>query len=74
LSAADIALTMTNYHKSHLLQLYPHYEEKINTLHGYVSGEAYDVSDPFEQDVEVYKQCFDDLHELIVRLAEMINS
>lgn len=64
---ADLVLTMTRNHKMQILDALPDAEEKIHTLkefaHGYV--EVLDISDPYGQDVDVYKACADEIEEAL---------
>ena len=73
LLSADLALTMTNHHKSRLLNIYPDCSNKIFTICEY-TGTNGDVSDPFGGDKQEYEECFGQLRGLIEKLAEKIKS
>ncbi|MCL2235565.1 MAG: low molecular weight protein arginine phosphatase [Defluviitaleaceae bacterium] len=49
---AAAIFTMTKAHKSHVLQVLPHLETKVQTL-----GGDEDVSDPFGGNLDVYRDC-----------------
>jgi len=74
LKKTDLALTMTNIHKTRLTELYPQYADKIYTIHEYAAGSGADVADPYGQDAEAYDFCFSTLKKLIERLAEKLHS
>jgi len=64
---ADLILTMTQNHKMQILQRLPHVKEKIYTLKEFVYEKADDVniSDPYGQNIEVYKACADEIEEAL---------
>lgn len=62
---ADVILTMTKSHLHALLQYFPQAANKIYTLSEYVSENAQDISDPFGGNIDVYRQTFEELQQLI---------
>ncbi len=68
---ADVILTMTASHKAMLLGLYPEFMKKIFTL-GEYSGENKDVSDPFGGDIDMYKNCFLEIEEMVKKCYDKI--
>ena len=58
---ADLILTMTVQHKQSIVNLYPGQAEKIYTLKGYPegssSGQDLNITDPFGQPLDYYRQC-----------------
>ncbi|HSI68509.1 MAG TPA: low molecular weight protein arginine phosphatase [Planococcus sp. (in: firmicutes)] len=69
---ASLVLTMTNSHKSLLVQNYPGSSDKIFTLKEFVEGSVGDISDPYGGPLAAYEQTFAELHRLIDGLADMI--
>ncbi|GEK33259.1 low molecular weight protein arginine phosphatase [Kurthia sibirica] len=65
LAKADLILTMTLGHRQAVLQAYPAVADKTFTLKEYVDASNYDVSDPYGGSVEVYRQTFKELQQLI---------
>ena len=69
---ASLVLTMTNSHKSLLMQNSPGSSDKIFTLKEFVEGSREDISDPYGGPLAAYEQTFAELHRLIDELADMI--
>lgn len=71
LREADLILTMTRTHKSHILDIMPDIKGKVFTLIEYATGgEEGDISDPFGYDLDTYKQCRDEIKkylEMVIR-------
>ncbi|GGI41229.1 low molecular weight protein arginine phosphatase [Mammaliicoccus stepanovicii] len=65
---ADLILTMTESHKLMLQSEYQH--ENIDSIKHYLSGEQGDVCDPYGQSIEVYRNTFKELNELIEELLQ----
>lgn len=69
-------LTMTRAHAAHLMQLYPQYRDKIQTLKGFVEqnrlGE--DVIDPYGGTKNHYEMTFNELTALIEKLVHQLQS
>lgn len=61
----DLIVTMGEGHKKRILSLWPEAEEKVVTLAELAGQEAEDVKDPFGRDLEVYRQCRDELEARI---------
>lgn len=69
---ATLVLTMTNAHKELILRSYPRFADKVFTLKEYVSSSSdLDVSDPFGGSVDVYRQTFNELSQLIDKLEKL---
>ena len=64
----DLILTMTNHHKQYLHMNFPEFKDKIFTLKEFVE-ESGDVSDPFGGQLEEYRSCAENLHNLIQKLT-----
>ena len=65
---AYLVLTMTNYHKSILHQIFKEHNNKIFTLNEYSNNANTDVLDPYGQDYEVYKKCAFDINNSLTNL------
>lgn len=72
LDSADWVLTMTKGHRECLYGQYDQQRE-IYTLYEYV-GEEKDVVDPFGGEVEIYRECRDELEGVIIRIIDMIKA
>lgn len=70
---ATIILTMTVSHKNILLQNYPEAASKLFTLKEFVNGAEADVSDPYGGSLGTYQNTFNELNELISKLAEKLD-
>lgn len=68
---ADLILTMTNGHKSVLLQYFPSVAGKLYTLNEFV-GQPGEIADPFGGDLRTYQQCADELERLLDKLHEKL--
>ena len=64
LEEADLVLTMTNAHKQMLDTLFPQSENKVFALKQW-AGENGDISDPFGGDIEEYRRCRDEIHQML---------
>lgn len=71
LENSDIILTMTNAHKEAVLRVYPSSHNKVFTLLEYI-GENGDISDPFGGDLQVYRNCANQLKISIEKLFQKI--
>lgn len=69
---ADLVLTMTDAHRTHLQEIYPEKKEQIHTLRRYVNpqDEVTDISDPFGGSREVYEATLKEIESLLVQLIE----
>ena len=68
LASVDLILTMTTGHKGALSQ---NAGNKAYTL-GEYAGNKIAVSDPFGGDIEVYRTCADEIHELLLKIQDKI--
>jgi len=73
LDSSDIVLTMTHEHKSHILRLYPEYEDKVWVLTEYVEPtKAVDVDDPYGFPYESYEEVYQQLKVLLEKIIEKL--
>ncbi|CEG21931.1 Low molecular weight protein-tyrosine-phosphatase YwlE [Planococcus massiliensis] len=70
---ATLILTMTESHRTFLLQNFPEYATKIYTLKEFANGSAADVSDPYGGSLSTYQSTFNELHGLINQVAGKLN-
>lgn len=70
--AADLVLTMTEYHKDAVLALVPEATEKVYTIREFAAGEAGDVVDPYGASVEVYRECASELSKYLTKSWDKI--
>lgn len=70
---ADLILTMTKSHKQMLVQQFPGIEEKVFTLKHYVDETDGDIIDPFGGTIDTYRETFNELQQLIVKLGEKLS-
>lgn len=71
LSESSIVLTMTKDHEDAIKEEYPEFEEKVFTLGEYV-GANEDILDPFGGDIDVYRECREQLTRYINKLSDII--
>ena len=73
IKAADIIFTMGNSHKRQILDMDPEAKDKVFLLKEYINDlENPEVSDPFGQPLEVYRECFNELSEAIEKAFNKI--
>ena len=65
INEVNLILTMTRRHKDIILQYVPEAKGKVSLLWEYAYGQERDISDPFGQPLEVYRQCARELRECI---------
>lgn len=67
---ADLILTMTTNHKIQIIHGIPDSKEKVYTLKEYAYGKAYDIdiSDPYGQEIEIYKACADEIEAALKKV------
>ncbi|HLR10456.1 MAG TPA: low molecular weight protein arginine phosphatase [Sporosarcina sp.] len=74
MQSADYVLTMTEAHKQLLINMFPAYEQKIETLKSFVQDETgQNVLDPYGSNLAGYERTFEELTQLIDRLAMRLN-
>lgn len=66
----SIILTMTLAHKDFVCYLFPEHSSKVYTLSEYVTGNHFDIQDPYGSSLDIYRQCFIELQDLIKKLFE----
>lgn len=72
---ANFIFTMTMNHKSFIREMYPFAADKTFTLKEFVNKHEknVDVMDPFGGDLNTYRETFNELTELIEKLASSID-
>ncbi|MGB6405879.1 MAG: low molecular weight protein arginine phosphatase [Planococcus donghaensis] len=65
---AELVLTMTNSHKTAILQAYPETATKLYTLKEFAADSTADVSDPYGGPLALYEKTFQELKLLIDKL------
>lgn len=71
LQQANLILTMTDAHRSAIIDKYPEYESIVHTLTGYLDYSG-DIIDPFGRGIEAYYKTASQLEELIRKLVERL--
>jgi protein-tyrosine-phosphatase len=69
---ADLVLTMTGSHKALVQSFFPQAADKVFTLSEYVDGRSKDIADPFGGGLGVYKQCADEMEQVLERLRQKL--
>jgi protein-tyrosine-phosphatase len=69
---ADVILTMTKNHKMQIINGLPEAKEKVYTLKEFAHGNAdvIDISDPYGQDIRIYKACADEIEKALKEIIE----
>lgn len=71
LEAADLILTMTHFHKQIIVQQFPEYAQKVQTL-SEASGLDGEIDDPFGGSEEVYRQAAAEIKKRILLVWKKI--
>ena len=73
---ADLILVMEASHYEQMEAMFPETESKMHTIKGYAEGEdgfpgfdGFNVDDPYEGDLEVYRECAAQLKELVQKIV-----
>lgn len=70
---ADYIFTMTEGHKQALNDLYPDARAKVFTLKEFIGDQSdHDVMDPFGGNLEVYRQTFNELSDVIDTIEQKL--
>ena len=76
---ADLILTMESAQFEQIEAMFPDAEDKLHMLigyakgeNGYVSGEGYEVEDPYGEDLEEYRSCAGQLKSAIDRIVRRL--
>lgn len=69
---ADLILAMTRHHLDAIRQECPDAEGKAHTIYRYVSGSGHDVEDPYGGGEETYRQCLEEIRELVNGLLDRL--
>lgn len=67
----DLVLTMTEELKNIFIAKFPELKTNVFTLNGYVSLNS-DIIDPFGGNIEVYKNCFNQIYNSIILLQNKL--
>lgn len=67
----EVILTMTQDQKDFITSTYPKYSNKVYTLSEYIGNNG-DVMDPFGGDIDVYRDCREQLIKYICEVASII--
>ena len=81
---ADLVLAVAKEQMEHMEVMAPEQTEKMHTLLGYVHGVygdppgmEYDIVDPFDEDMDVYRECLaqlqDGVHLLVKKLEDELS-
>jgi len=68
---ADLILTMTQSHKDYILNRFPHTKGRVFVL-GEFAGDCGDISDPFGQGIDVYKQVAEEIKQKLSKILERL--
>jgi protein-tyrosine-phosphatase len=68
---ADLILTMTQSHKDYILNRFPMAKGKVFLL-GEFAGDYAEISDPFGQDINVYKKVAEELKQKLSKILERL--
>ena len=72
-SWSDYILTMTRGHKASILSLYPDAYTKVFTIKEFSRMDGpQDISDPFGGNVEVYRETFQELKEIMEKVVQRL--
>ncbi len=72
---ADLILTMTQGHKSVVMQFFPGAAGKLYTLKEFTgAGDQSDIADPFGGSFETYKRCAEEIDGLLDLLHKRLTS
>lgn len=70
---ADLILTMTKHHRKMIIDISPESSSKVHILKEFAGDESdSDVIDPFGQDYYVYKNCAEEIEELLLEVLERL--
>ncbi len=67
---ADLILTMTKNHKMQIIHGIPASKNKVYTLKEYAYGPSkdIDISDPYGQEIEIYRACAEEIEEALKKV------
>ncbi len=68
----DIFLTMTESQKEQLISDYPKISDKVYMLSEYACGEVTDVVDPYGGDIDVYRDCAQQIASYVGLVAKKL--
>jgi protein arginine phosphatase len=70
---ATYILTMTWGHKDSVTNMFPMAAKKTFTLKEFAEGDSFgDISDPFGGPLEIYRQTYKELHDLIEKIVKKL--
>lgn len=68
-----LLLTMTRHHKEMLLDIYPEAADRVFTLKEFAEiGTDGDISDPYGQDYDAYRNCALEMEELLTEVIDKL--
>ena len=68
----DLILTMTNYHKTFVLDNYGVDKNKIFTINKFAYGNNFDLKDPFGGEIALYEETYNELVKAIIKVIDRI--
>jgi len=71
---ADLVLTMTQSHQTHMTIAYPEYKDKVHALRTYAADETGDVSDPYGGTLADYEKTYTVLYDANKQLIQKIKN
>ncbi|HZW82651.1 MAG TPA: low molecular weight protein arginine phosphatase [Candidatus Deferrimicrobium sp.] len=72
IEGADLILTMTQSHKTQILDSYPSVDSKVYTLLEYAYGQPGQVEDPFGRDIETYRRTSAQIKQAVYKVVEKL--
>jgi len=66
----SLILTMTSAHKQYVHESFPRYANQVHTLAEYVNGSHADIADPYGGSIDLYRQCYFQLENLLKKLIK----
>ncbi|MBU9673470.1 low molecular weight protein arginine phosphatase [Planococcus sp. CP5-4] len=70
---AELILTMTYSHKMMLMQIYPEVATRLHTVKEFAEGSTGDVSDPYGGSLNEYRRTYEELEQLIDKMASQLD-
>ncbi len=66
LTWADLILAMTREHQLHTIRLFPEIKNKVRVLKEFVGyNNNLDINDPFGENIDVYRQCANEIEQTL---------
>lgn len=67
-----LILTMTHAHKDYIYNYFPKYSNQVYTLAKYVTGTHTDIQDPYSGDMDIYRQSYFEIEDLLKKLIKVV--